>query len=103
MKRFAALALAAVIATPALAQQGATQIEVEARPVIDQWIERFNRGDAAGLFRVGEGQSRGFALPDVRTGRGVAHHIALHIHEREEVHRFVEVRRGGNRRRLYRL
>jgi len=51
MKRFAALALAAVIATPALAQQGATQIEVEARPVIDQWIERFNRGDAAGLAK----------------------------------------------------
>ena len=51
MKRFAALAFAAVIAAPALAQQGATQIEVEARPLIDQWIEGFNRGDAAGLAK----------------------------------------------------
>jgi hypothetical protein len=51
MKRIAAFVLAALIAAPALAQQGGTQIETEARPLIDQWIAGFNKGDAAGLAK----------------------------------------------------
>lgn len=51
MKRIAAFVLAAVVAAPALAQQGATQIEVEARPLIDQWIAGFNKGDASSLVK----------------------------------------------------
>lgn len=51
MKRIAAFVLAALIAAPALAQQGGTQIETEARPLIDQWIAGFNKGDAAGLTK----------------------------------------------------
>ena len=42
--------LAALIAFPAMAQTpGATQIEVEARPVINRWIAAFNRGDVAAM------------------------------------------------------
>jgi hypothetical protein len=48
MKRLAAFVLAAMIAAPALAQ-GA--IEAEAKPLIDQWIAGFNRGDAPGLAK----------------------------------------------------
>ncbi len=51
MKRLAAFVLAAMIAAPALAQQDATQIEVEAKPLLDQWIAGFNRGDAPGLVK----------------------------------------------------
>ena len=51
MKRIAAFVLAALIAAPALAQQGGTQIETEARPLIDQWIVGFNKGDAARLAK----------------------------------------------------
>lgn len=41
----------ALLAAPALAQQGATQIEAEGRALINQWIEAFNRGDAETLAR----------------------------------------------------
>ena len=51
MKRIAAFVLAALVAAPALAQQGAAQIEAEARPLIDQWIVGFNKGDAPGLAK----------------------------------------------------
>ena len=51
MKHIAAFALAVLLVAPALAQQGATQIEVEGRPLIDQWIAGFNKGDAAGLAK----------------------------------------------------
>lgn len=51
MKRIAALVLAALVAAPALAQQGATQIEVEGRGLIDQWIAGFNKGDVPGLAK----------------------------------------------------
>ena len=49
MKRLAALALAALIVAPALAQPAS--IETEAAPLIDQWIAGFNRSDAAGLAK----------------------------------------------------
>ncbi|MDP3491799.1 MAG: hypothetical protein Q8R82_01700 [Hyphomonadaceae bacterium] len=51
MKRIAAFVLAVLITAPALAQQGATQIEVEGRPLIDQWIAGFNKGDVPGLAK----------------------------------------------------
>lgn len=50
MKRVAAVVLAAMVAAPALAQ-GAAQIEAEAKPLLDQWIAGFNRGDAPGLAK----------------------------------------------------
>jgi len=40
-----------VLGAPAFAQQGATQIEVEARPLLNAWIGMFNKGDAAGLVK----------------------------------------------------
>lgn len=49
MKRLAAFVLAALVAAPALAQSAS--IETEAKPLIDQWIAGFNRGDAAGLAK----------------------------------------------------
>ncbi len=51
MKRLA-IALALVAAAPAFAQQpGSTQIETEARPLLDAWIANFNRGDVAGMAK----------------------------------------------------
>ena len=52
MKR-ALLALGfAALAAPVFAQApGATQIEVEAKPLIDAYIALFNKGDAAGLAK----------------------------------------------------
>lgn len=51
MKRIAAFVLAALVAAPALAQPGATQIEVEGRALINQWVEGFNKGDASSLVK----------------------------------------------------
>ncbi len=51
MKRIAACILAVVLAAPALAQQGATEIEVEGRHVINQWIAAFNKGDTAAMLK----------------------------------------------------
>lgn len=51
MKRIAAFVVAALVAAPALAQPGATQIEVEGRGLMNQWIEGFNKGDASGLAK----------------------------------------------------
>ncbi len=51
MKRLA-IALALLAAAPAFAQQpGSTQIETEARPLLDAWIANFNRGDVAGMAK----------------------------------------------------
>jgi hypothetical protein len=50
MTRVAVSCLAALIALPAMAQPpGATQLEAEARPVINRWIAAFNRGDVAAM------------------------------------------------------
>jgi hypothetical protein len=46
MKRLAAAALIALISAPAVAQQGATEIEHEGRNLINRWIAAFNKGDA---------------------------------------------------------
>ena len=51
MKRLAACLLAVVIAAPALAQQGATEIEVEGKAVINRWIAAFNKGDTAAMLK----------------------------------------------------
>lgn len=51
MKRVAACVLAVVFAAPALAQQGATEIEAEGRHVINQWIAAFNKGDTAAMLK----------------------------------------------------
>lgn len=51
MKRVVACLLAVAIAAPALAQQGATEIEVEGRHLINQWIAAFNTGDAAAMLK----------------------------------------------------
>jgi hypothetical protein len=59
IRRATALAMAC-LGAPALAQQGARQIEVEGRALIDQWIAGYNRGDAAVLAK------------DVYAGRDVA-------------------------------
>lgn len=48
MKRLA-IALFALLAAPALAQQGATEIEVEGRGLLDRWIIAFNKGDAEAM------------------------------------------------------
>ena len=37
------------LAAPALAQQGATEIEHEGRALINQWVVAYNRGDADAL------------------------------------------------------
>jgi hypothetical protein len=42
----ALLALLLLWAAPSFAQQGATEIEVEGRGLLDRWIVAFNRGDA---------------------------------------------------------
>lgn len=53
MKRFAVLALAlACIATPALAQQGATEIEVEGRGLMNSWITAYNKGDVEAMAAI---------------------------------------------------
>lgn len=44
-------ALVLALAAPAFAQQGATEIEVEGRGLINQWIAGYNRGDAAGMAK----------------------------------------------------
>lgn len=49
MKRLTAFALAVLVAAPALAQPAS--IEAEAKPLIEQWIDGFNRSDAAGLAK----------------------------------------------------
>lgn len=50
MKRAVACLIAALVAAPAMAQAGATQIEVEGRAVINAWITAFNKGDVAGMM-----------------------------------------------------
>jgi hypothetical protein len=51
MKRVVACLLAVVLAAPALAQQGATEIEVEGRHLINQWIAAFNTGNTAAMLK----------------------------------------------------
>ena len=51
MKRVAVCLLAVVLAAPALAQQGATEIEVEGKAVINRWIAAFNTGDSAAMLK----------------------------------------------------
>ncbi len=55
MKRLVACLTVVVMAAPVLAQQGATQgatqIEVEGRAVINSWIAAFNKGDVAGMLK----------------------------------------------------
>lgn len=51
MKHFAACLLAVGLAAPALAQQGATEIEVEGKAVINRWIAAFNKGDTAAMLK----------------------------------------------------
>lgn len=51
MNRVAAVLAMVCLAAPAFAQQGAMQIEVEGRALIDRWIAGYNRGDAAGLAK----------------------------------------------------
>lgn len=50
MMRAGALVLAVVLAAPALAQQGATEIEVEGKAVINRWIAAFNKGDTMAML-----------------------------------------------------
>ncbi len=50
MKRLA-IAFALFAAAPAFAQPAGTQIETEARPLLNAWIANFNRGDAAGMAK----------------------------------------------------
>lgn len=49
MKRALSAIALACLAAPALAQQGATEIEHEGRALINQWIAAYNRGDADAL------------------------------------------------------
>lgn len=46
MKRVLFAGLLGLAAAPALAQQGATEIEHEGRGLMDRWVIAFNRGDA---------------------------------------------------------
>lgn len=50
MKRLA-IALTVFAAAPAFAQPGGTQVETEARPLLNAWIANFNRGDVAGMAK----------------------------------------------------
>jgi hypothetical protein len=49
MKRALYAIAFACLATPALAQQGATEIEHEGRGLINQWIAAYNKGDAEAM------------------------------------------------------
>jgi len=49
MKRALHAIALACLAAPAIAQQGAAEIEHEGRALINQWIAAYNRGDAEAL------------------------------------------------------
>jgi hypothetical protein len=51
MKRVLACLLTALLIAPALAQQGASEIEVEGKAVLNRWIAAFNKGDTAGMLK----------------------------------------------------
>lgn len=59
MKRVMVSLLLALAVSPALAQQGATEIEHEGRGLMDRWIIAFNRGDADAMA------AEVYAAPDV--------------------------------------
>jgi hypothetical protein len=67
MKRLA-IALAMFAAAPAFAQGGGTQVETEARPLVNAWIANFNRGDVAGMAKDVYVQADEAALTKAFTG-----------------------------------
>ncbi len=51
MKRLA-VALIALVAAPALAQQAATEIEHEGRGLMNSWIAAYNKGDVEAMAAI---------------------------------------------------